>query len=334
MAEGGGGTGGTAAAPPVTLLWGEDEFLLRDAALSRIQAAGVEATEVDGRLWQGGETADLATPSLWGDRRGLLVMNAHALPEPGLRELEQYVAAPSPDAVLVLTAIPRGGKPPSWAQAVKAAGGAVDQVALRKQDLPRWLLKRAEAQRLKLSAQGASTLVAVLGERPAELDQAVIQLAAAFGDRPVGPAEVRSQFEGLGEQRVWDLCDRAFGRRLPEALVALRGMLDDREDGLVILGGIASRVRDLIRVRSLPDRLPSAEAVKQTGIRFDWQIRRYREQAARFTPDELAMLHRRVVEADRALKGGVPGSVLLPTIVAAMAGQPEAALNVEIRSSR
>jgi DNA polymerase-3 subunit delta len=313
---------------------GEDEFLLRDAALTRIQSAGVEATEVDGRLWQGGETADLATPSLWGDRRGLLVVNAHALPDAGARELEQYVASPSPDAVLVLTATPRGGKPPAWAQAVKEAGGVVEPVALRKQDLQRWLVRRAERQRLKLSPPGASALVAVLGERPAELDQAVIQLGAAFGDRPVGPAEVRAQFEGLGEQRVWDLCDRAFGGRLPEALVALRAILDDREDALVILGGIASRVRDLIRVRSLPDRLPSAEALKRTGVRFDWQIRRYREQAGRFTPEELAALHGRVVEADRAIKGGVPGSVLLPTIVAAMAGQPEAALNVEIRSSR
>ena len=111
-------------------------------------------------------------------------------------------------------------------------------------------------------------------------------------------------------------------------------MLDDREDALVILGGIASRVRDLVRVRSLPERLPSAEAAKRAGLRYDWQVRRYREQAARFTSEQLASLHGRVVEADRALKGGVPGSVLLPTIVAAMAGQPEAALDVEIRSSR
>jgi DNA polymerase-3 subunit delta len=150
----------------------------------------------------------------------------------------------------------------------------------------------------------------------------------------VGPAEVQAQFRGVGEQRVWDLCDRAFAGRLGDALVALRSMLDEREDALVILGGIASRVRDLIRVRALPERLPAVEAAKRAGLRFDWQVRRYREQSGRFSPDELAALHGRIVEADRALKGGVPGSVLLPTIVAAMAGQPEAALDVRIRSSR
>ena len=64
------------------------------------------------------------------------------------------------------------------------------------------------------------------------------------------------------------------------------------------------------------------------------QLRRYREQASRFTPQDLAALHGRVVEADRALKGGVAGDVLLPTLVAVMAGRPEAALDVEIRTSR
>jgi DNA polymerase III delta subunit len=162
----------------------------------------------------------------------------------------------------------------------------------------------------------------------------VIQLVSAFRDRAVGPSEVLAQFEGVGEQRIWDLCDRAFTGRLGEALVALRAMLADRDEALVILGGIAARVRDLIRVRALPERLPAAEAAKRAGLRFDWQVRRYREQAGRFSLQELAALHARVVEADRALKGGVPGSVLLPTIVAAMAGQAEAALDVEIRSSR
>jgi DNA polymerase-3 subunit delta len=318
----------------VTLLWGDDEFLLRDAAHARLRAAGADATEVDARAWQGGEMFDLATPSLWGERRALLVLGAQNMPEHGVRELEAYVSGSSPDAILVVTAVARTNKPPKWADAVQAAGGVVAQVALRKQDLPRWLAERATAQGLRMTPQAGSALIATLGEDPATLHQAVIQLASAFGDASVGPAEVHAQFQGVGEQRVWDLCDRAFAGRLGDALVALRSMLEDREDGLVILGGIASRVRDLIRVRALPDRLPSAEAARRAGLRFDWQLRRYREQAGRFSLAELRTLHERIVEADRALKGGVPGAVLLPTLVAAMAGQPEAALEVEIRSSR
>jgi DNA polymerase III subunit delta len=318
----------------VALFWGEDQFLVRDAARAHLQAFDVRATEVDGRAWQGGETSDLATPSLWGERRGLLVLDAAGLPEAGVREVETYLSAPPPDVVLVLTVVSRGARPPRLAGAVDAAGGTVRQVALRKQDVGRWLQERAKARNLRLTPPGASALQATLGDDPATLHQAVEQLAAAFGDESVGPDLVQAQFQGVGEQRVWDLCDQALGGRLPEAMVALRSLLEDREDALVILGGIASRIRDLLRVSELPARLPAAEAAKAVGLRFDWQIRRYREQAGRFAPGALADLHGLVVDADRALKGGVPGNVLLPTLVAAMAGRPEAALKVEIRSSR
>jgi DNA polymerase III subunit delta len=324
---------------PVALFWGEDEFMLREAARAFLDDFGAHAVDVEAAEWRGGETSDLSTPSLWGERRALLVQGAHALPDHGVRELQAYLSAPAPDAALVVTAAPRAGKPPKWSEAVTAGGGTVRQVtAPRRQDLSRWLGERAAARRLAVTPAGFNALTSILGEDPATLDQALEQLASAFGGgqspEPVGPAQVRAQFEGLGEQRVWDLCDRAFAGRLGEALVTLRGMLDEREDALVILGGIASRVRDLIKVRALPERLPQAEAAKRAGLRFDWQVRRYREQAGRFTPESLAALHARVVEADRALKGGVPGSVLLPTLVAAMSGQPDAALDVEIRSSR
>ena len=318
----------------MVLLWGEDPFLLRLAALELLAERGLRATEVSGDDWRGGETADLATPSLWGERRALLVSGAERLPEAGSREVLDYVRSPSPDALLVLMARPRGRSRSGLPAEVASAGGAVREVALRRQDLPRWLLSRAVPRGLQLSPAGAGALIGSIGTDPAALDQALDQLAAAFPGRRVGPDEVHAQFRGLGEQRVWDLCDHALAGRLPEALVALRGLLEGREDPLLILGSIASRVRDLIRVRDLPDRMPAAEAARAAGLRFDWQVRRYRDQASRFAPEELGPLHRAVVEADRALKGGFPPDVVLGTLVAAMAGQREAVLNVPVRVSR
>ena len=59
-----------------------------------------------------------------------------------------------------------------------------------------------------------------------------------------------------------------------------------------------------------------------------------REQARRFSLEGLAELHSMVVDSDRALKGGGSGDVLLPALVAAMAGVPEAALDLPVRVSR
>src|SRR4029078_2662839 len=131
------------------------------------------------------------------------------------------------------------------------------------------------------------------------------QLAGAFPDQGIDAEVVHRQFRGLGEQHVWDLCDLAFGKDLPGAMRSLRTMLESGGEGLPILGGISSRLRDLLRVRSLPDRVPSAEAARAAGLRFEWQWERWREQARRFSLEELAAIHDRVVWADRALKSGV-----------------------------
>jgi DNA polymerase III subunit delta len=292
------------SAPPVVLLWGEDGFLLREAALELL--GDLRPVEVAGGLWQGGETADLATPSLFGERRALLVSDAKALPEDGVRELARYLEAP---AALV--------------KLVKGVG-TVTEVKLVRKELPGWLLQRARAKRLDLAPDGAAALVDTLGEDPGALDRAMDQLATAFAGERVTREIVARQFRGLGEQHVWDLCDKAFSRDLAGAMRSLRTLLEAGEAGLMLLGAITSRLRDLIRVKSLPERLAPAEAARQAGLRFDWQVRRYREQAKRFSAEELAGLHERVAWADRALKSGATDDVVLPILVAAIAAEPAA----------
>lgn len=302
------------------LFWGDDAYLLREEALAFLARRDVRATEVEAAAWQGGETSDLATPSLWGEPRALLVVGCEHLAERGRRELTSYLTEPAPEAVCVLTHATRGRNAPALGKIVEAAAGLVRHVALSRRDLPGWVVRRAKAGGLALAGPAAAALIEVLGEDAATLDRAVEQLASAFPGRRVGPEEVHAQFRGLGEQKVWDLCDRVFAGRTSDALVVLGSLLAERTDPLLILGGIASRMRDLIRVRDLPERLPPAEAARAAGLRFDWQLRRYREQAARYSPERLAGLHGRVTEADRALKGGAPEDVLLPRLVIDLAG--------------
>ena len=73
----------------VHLLWGEDAFLLREAA-SALLEDGLQVTEVEAGEWRGGELADLATPSLFGDRRALVVSDCRSLPDEGMQELTRY----------------------------------------------------------------------------------------------------------------------------------------------------------------------------------------------------------------------------------------------------
>lgn len=312
----------TSPKAPVHLLWGEDDFLLRDGALE-IVGPEVRAREVDAAEWHGGELGDLTTPSLFGEARALIVADCRSLPDHGMRELQAYLAAPDADAALVLCArVPERGKAPAALVKLVEPVGSVREVKVPRKDLPGWLLQRARHRGLDLAPDGASQLVDTLGEEPAALEQALAQLASAFPGERLTRDLVARQFRGLGEQHIWDLCDKSFGRDLPGAIRSLRTLLEARGDPLMILGGIASRLRDLLRVRSLPDRMPPSELARAAGLRFEWQARRYRDQARRFSLEELVELHRAVADADRALKSGASDEVVLPVLVERIAGEP------------
>jgi DNA polymerase-3 subunit delta len=312
----------TSRTAPVHLLWGEDAFLLREAALELV-GPDVQPREVDGAEWRGGELGDLATPSLFGEPRALLVTDCKELSDDAVRELATYLAAPDPEAPLVLCATvgERAKAPAALAKLVEPVG-EVREVKLARKDLVGWLVQRGRRRGLDLAPEGAAALVETLGEDPAALDQALTQLGTAFADQRLTKDLVAQQFRGLGEQHVWDVCDKAFGRDLEGAMRSLRTLLEGPDDPLMILGGIASRLRDLLRVRALPDRMPPVELARAAGLRFEWQARRYRDQARRFSMEELVAIHSQVVEADRALKSGGDADVVLSVLIGAIAGEP------------
>lgn len=306
---------------PVHLLWGEDAFLLRLAAFEAL--GELQPREVDAGQWRGGELADLATPSLFGERRALLVGDCRSLPEEAVTELAAYLASPDPESPLVLLArVGERGKPPAALVKLVQPVGSVQEIKVARKDLARWVLGRASGKAIELAPEGAAALLETIGEDPAALEQGLDQLGSAFAGRRIDRDAVAAQFRGLGDQHTWDLCDRLFARDLPGAMRSLQTLLAGGDDPLMVLGALASRLRDLLRVRALPERIPAAELATRAGLRFEWQARRYRDQAKRFTLDELVRIHELVAEADRALKSAASDEVVLPVLIAQIAGEP------------
>jgi DNA polymerase III subunit delta len=302
----------------VTLLWGENGFLLREAALELL--GDVRATEIDTTEWQGTELQDLATPSLFGDVRALLVTDSRGLSKEALAALGAYLTVPDPDARLVLTCtVAERGKVPAALHKIVDPVGDIRQVQVQRKEIEPWLIQRAKRAGLELTAPAARALVQTLGEDLGQLAAALEQLANAFRGQKVTPAQVHQQFRGLGEQKTWDLCDRAFAKDLAGAIRALRSIEENGDEALMVLGGIAVRVRDLLRVRSLPERLGPSQVAREAGLRFEWQARRYQQQAKNFSLEELVTIHDRIADADRALKSGAPRDVVMPVLIAAIA---------------
>ena len=303
----------------IHLLWGEDDFLLREEAMALV--GELRPREVDAVDWQGGELSDLMTPSLFGEGRALVISGAKDLPPPGLAELGSYLRAPDPEAILVISCrVGERAKVPAALQKLVDPVGEVRHVEISRKDLPAWLIARARDSDIALTPGGANALVEIVGTDPAQLAAAIEQVSAAYPAERVGPELVHRQFRGLGDQKSWDLCDRAFGKDLPGAIRSLRAIEEAGDDPLMVLGAMAARLRDLIRVRALPERMAPAQLAREAGLRFDWQARRYRQQANNFSMDSLVRFQGKIAEADRALKSGTDGPVVMPVLIAAIAG--------------
>jgi DNA polymerase III subunit delta len=308
----------------VSLIWGESGFLVREEAQDLF--GDRRPVVIPAREWIPGSTADLATPSLFGEPRDVLVTDAQDLDGEAVEEIARYAERPEASATLVLAAIVGGrakGPPRSLAGPLKGRV-EVRRAAVERRELPGWVAARAtRVHGVSLDPKAAAALIETVGEDPAALDQALAQVAAGRAGGRITADLVRTQFRGFGDRRVWELTDAAFSRNGSGALRILTGLLAAREEPLMILGGIASRIRDLIRVRSVPPRTPAAEVARRAGLRFDWQARRFAEQARRFSEAELRAIHGRIVEADGLLKQGGAGDVVLSMVVLAIAGSED-----------
>ena len=182
-------------------------------------------------------------------------------------ELAAYLASPDPDAPLVICAqVGDRAKVPAALDKLVKPVGQVLEVKIARKDLEPWLLQRAKRDGVDVTPPAVHALVEILGEEPGQLVAALQQLGSAFTGQRVTPLIVAQQFRGLGEQKVWDLCDRAFGKDLPGAIRSWRSIEEGRDDALMVLGGIASRLRDLMKVRALPERMPPAELARAAGL--------------------------------------------------------------------
>ena len=114
-----------------------------------------------------------------------------------------------------------------------------------------------------------------------------------------------SSSEGSASRRSWDLCDKRVlqgpGGRDPLAEVDRSRRRRSAEDpGRHREPGPRS---DQGPRAARPHALPQ-QAAKEAGLRFDWQARRYQQQARNYSMAQLLVLHERITEADRALEVG------------------------------
>ena len=301
--------------PPVTLVVGEEEFLVDRAvrqAVAQARAAlaaeaggdaGGDLHDLEGSALAAGEINALTSPSLFGGGSTVIVRNAQNAAKDIAAELTRYAANPAPDAAVILTHA-GGVKGKALVTDLTKAGVATVSCPKLTRVSERTDFVRQEFRRVGRQAdEGAvRALLDAIGGDLRELASAVDQLASDTEGR-IGSAVVARYYRGRAEATGFSVADHAVEGRLNEALEQLRWALATGTSPVLITSALATGVRLLGRVGAASRNANPNALAAEVGAP-PWKIDRVRQQLRGWHPDGVASALQAVAEADAQVKGG------------------------------
>ena len=308
----------TQTAGPVTLVVGEEEFLVDRAIRELIASVGAEDMhDLDGAALSPGELESLTSPSLFGGGSVVVIRSAQNTGKDAAAELVRYLKAPAEDVTLIL-AHAGGAKGKELLAAAKAARGvSVIECPKVTRYAERLDFIRAEFRRSGKRADdsAARTLLDAVGSDLRELASACDQLAADTEGSSVTESAVATYYRGRAEATGFSVADRAVEGHLVQAVEQLRWALATGVSPVLINSALASGLRLLGRVGSAPRGLNSAALAAEVGAQ-PWKIDRVKQQLRGWHPAGIAVALQAVAEADAQVKGeGVSAAYALERAV-------------------
>lgn len=306
----------------ITLITGP-EMVLVDGALAdaRREARERDGSEPDRRCVSAAAEgaasvlAEALSPTLFGDPTLIIITEADQIDDELWAVIEGAIAEP-PDAVSLAVHHPGGVKGKKYLTALRAAGSRdVSCAALKRGRQTQDFLMHDVRQRGRKATPGAmQALYAAIGHDLALLIGAIAQLCSDVETGPIDEEAVAKYFVGVADVQGFRVSDAVWEHRAVDALRDLRWMSESSGRGGVgpsataMMGG---GLRALVRVQGLPPGMNDADAMRESGVKFDWQLRIARNRVKQWRPDRLASATVFLSDLDVAVKGGLrPGESL------------------------
>src|SRR5690348_11800498 len=256
---------------PVTLAVGQEDLLLDRAVREVVVAARAADPDTDVRdlapdALQPGTLAELTSPSLFAERKVVVVRNAQDLSADTVKDVKAYLGSPAEEITLVLLHA-GGAKGKGLLDAARKAGAR--EVACPKMTKPadRLAFVRQEFRGLGRSAtpEACQALVDAIGSDLRELASAAAQLVADV-EGTIDEAVVGLYYTGRAEASSFTVADRAVEGRTAEALEALRWAVATGVAPVLITSALAQGVRAIGKLASAPRGARPGDLARELGM--------------------------------------------------------------------
>jgi DNA polymerase-3 subunit delta len=257
-----------------------------------------------------------------------VVDGVEAWKAPDAREVESYLASPSPATVLAL--VGEGVKKDSPLAKVVAKAGDVLVYDVPKRQLPEWVADQFARLGASADRDACRALVEAVGDDVGDLASEIQKLATWAGGEQITRADVEQLAVGRAETPIFAVTDAWGSRDVAATLRATESLLDrshrPRSGELIRL--VASLVGHIGRVRKISHLADEGVRTSEIASRLKvhpFVAEKAAKQAGNFSPAELAQATVKLAELDAGAKGGsrLPPELQLERTLVEITGRPD-----------
>ena len=289
---------------PVVLLFGPQQFFA-DRAVKLVKdklgnSESLEVVEIDASEYASGSLFDLASSGLFGEQKLVIINDVQRCSDALISDGVEYLANPSTDSVVIFRHDGKTVRGKRLLEAIRANENCLEGTCLdlsKEAEKIAFIEAEFAAKNRKIQRQAAAAISQIFGKDFEEIAAACSQLQLDDAGE-ITPEIVEKYFGGRLETTVFVIADAAIAGQVSEALLRLRYGLAQGLEPVMLIGAIARKINQFVKVRGNPN--ISAQAL---GV-VDWVLAKIKQEAAGWSEESLTHVIHELAETDFAIKGG------------------------------
>lgn len=302
---------------PIYHLRGDNDFL-KEEVLAQLIAAAVDPATRDFNLEvRRGPELDaeqlgslLGTPPMMADRRLIAIRDLPGLRKDARAALEQYLARPHSDVVLVLVS-PAGAKAD---KTVDAAATCVEFRQLTDNEVAKWIEHHVQLLGATITPDAATLLFEAVGNDLPQIALEIDKLASYSTRATIDESAVQNVVGVRRGETLGDLLDRVAERDAAKAIELLPIVLSQpKNNGVFVVMALTAQTLAIGWARALRDGgtrtlegplydFLKASPSSPTGRPWGEAVRTWARTAERWSASDIELALETLLTADRALK--------------------------------
>lgn len=289
---------------PVMLLRGPEDFVairVIDQIRSTLkdQHPDLESHRISAAEYTSGQLMVLASPSLFGENKLVIIDDLQKMTDAFLTEMMQYLDDINPDVTIICrhTGGNRGQRL-TTAMNKKATVIACDAIKTDKEKSA-FIQAEFKSVRRRIEPEAVKALMDAVGSATSELASAISQLVADT-EGTITEGVVDQYYGGRVQATAFKVADAAMEGRLAESITLLRHALATGISEVAVTSALAMKTRQVARI--IDGRMGQGQAAQVLGLP-PWQVQRVLATTRFWTAPKIADAIEAVAQADAEVKG-------------------------------